>query len=119
MAIKGKGKTKPRAVTRAPRPVPVKVKPHFFGRSWVQLTVAVIAGMGLVLLLVWVTNGLRREQHTKEAAARRLEVAKVIKQWKTTVDGAVSKVNDGAAAAQTGAPTIFPNLSTAIDSLAK
>jgi hypothetical protein len=119
MAIKGKGKTKPRTVTRAPRPVPVKVKPHVFGRRWVQLTVAVIAGMGLVLLLVWVTNGLRREQHTKDAAARELQVAKVVKQWKTTVDGAVSKVSEGAAAAQTGAPTIFPSLSSAIDSLAK
>ena len=43
MAIKGKGKTRSRPPARAPRPIPVVVKPPFFRRRWVQVVGAFLA----------------------------------------------------------------------------
>lgn len=71
MAIKGKSKpkSKTKAVARAPRREPVTVKAPLFQRRWVQVTAAFVVGFLVMMLLVWVTNGLRQNKADDEAAA--------------------------------------------------
>jgi hypothetical protein len=117
VAIKGKGKTKSRPAARAPRPAPVVRKPPFFVRRWVQFVAGVLLGMGVVMVVVWTTNGVRSndadEARTSgEAAARR-----VVQEWQTTVDGVISKI--GSPGSGVGSVTVFPALSASVETLAK
>jgi len=115
MAIKGKSraKSKPRPVARAPRPVPVDVKPPFFLRRWVQVSLACVAGIGAMVVLVWATNGVREQDRTKELARTRESARRVVQEWQTTVDSALATF--GPAQAGGAPPTLFPDLSAAID----
>ena len=92
MAIKGKGKTKSRPAARAPRPTPVMRKPPFFLRRWVQVVLAMIAGAGIVIVVVWATNGLRSNDAADATAAKDAAASRVVQEWSTTVDGALSGV---------------------------
>lgn len=92
MAIKGKGKARSRQVARAPRREPVPVPVPFFLRRWVQVVGAFLAGAAAVLLLVWVTNGLRENSRTEEAA-RLAELQKqALQEWRTELEGRLGTV---------------------------
>lgn len=118
MAIKGKGKTKSRPAARPPRPTPVVRKPPFFVRRWVQVVGALLVGMGIVTVVVWATNGLRVDDAAKARDARAAGVRRVVQQWQTTVDGALSK-GLGTTGGGVGQITILPSLSTSVATLAK
>ena len=118
MAIKGKGKTKSRPAARPPRPTPVVRKPPFFVRRWVQVVGALLAGMGIVTVVVWATNGLRVDDAAKARDARAASVRRVVQQWQTTVDGALSK-GLGTTGGGVGQIVILPSLSTSVATLAK
>ena len=117
MAIKSKGRTKARQVARPPRREPVAVKPPFFLRRWVQLVGAALGAAALVLIAVWVTNGLRRDRadtKARQVAATKLEAAT---KWKSTVEGLVGTI--GTLGQSTQAPTVLPRLDPALTALQK
>jgi hypothetical protein len=118
VAIKGKGKTKSRPAARPPRPTPVVRTPPFFARRWVQVVGALLVGMGIVMVVVWATNGLRVDDAAKARDARAAGVRRVVQQWQTTVDGALSK-GLGTTGGGVGQITILPSLSASVATLAK
>jgi hypothetical protein len=117
MAIKGKGKTKSRPAPRAPRPAPVARKPPFFLRRWVQFVGGVLLGMGVVMLVVWATNGVRDNDAEEAAAAKAADVRRVVGEWQTTVDGVIAKI--GSPGGGAGSVTVFPALSASVATLDK
>ncbi|HEY7667957.1 MAG TPA: hypothetical protein VIE12_07500 [Actinomycetota bacterium] len=118
MAIKGKtkGRSRGRAPARAPRREPVAVAPPFFRRRWVQVVAAAVVGAFAVVMVVWVTNGLRQERADRdetEADATRRAAAQ---EWQNTLEGELGKLGTVSAGAE---PTILVPLASAIDSLAE
>lgn len=120
MAIKGKGKTRPRRAPRPPRHQPVQVKAAFFTRRWVQVTGAFVLGFLAMIFLVWVTNGLREQSRidrSREREAAELQRTRgVVQDWAGVVDAEV-----GAIGQVTGPgipPTLLPAASAAIDGVA-
>lgn len=96
MAIKSKGKSRPRQAARAPKRAPVPVPQPFFARRRVQLVIVFLVGLGVFWGGVWVTNGLRADRvRTERAAAAARHRAVVAKQrdavqgWKSAVETAV------------------------------
>jgi hypothetical protein len=116
MAIKSKGRSKGRQVARAPRREPVEVKPPFFLRRWVQVTLAFAVGVALVLFGVWVTNGIRASRADEKAANAQTEMKTALSQWKTTVETQIQTV--GQLQQQGVAPLIAPGLAPAVGALA-
>jgi hypothetical protein len=117
VAIKSKGRTKTRQVARPPRREPVAVKPAFFLRRRVQLVGAALAGAAVVLIAVWVTNGLRHDRNqtkARQVAATKLGAAT---KWKSAVEGTVATV--GTLGTGSAAPTVLPQLDAAITALQK
>jgi hypothetical protein len=116
VAIKGKGKTKGRPPARAPRRAPVMVKPPFFVRRWVQVSLAFVAGLLLMVFAIWVTN-YQRQQHADDTAATQASQQRAAGQkWKTQVEGALGKVGSLSPGAP---PTVFPDLGATISGLQK
>jgi hypothetical protein len=116
MAIKGKGKTKGRQPARAPRRAPVEVKPPFFLRRRVQVTLAFVVGILVMLLAIWITNGLRKQNADEEATKQASQQRAAAEQWKTQVEsslGTVGTLSPGAP------PAVFPDLATTITALQK
>lgn len=116
MAIKGKGKTKGRQPARAPRRAPVTVKPPFFVRRWVQISLALVAGFLLMVFVVWVTNYLRQERADATAATQASEQRAAGQKWKSQVEGALVKVGTLSPGAP---PVLFPDLATTVSGLQK
>ena len=73
MAIKGKRKSKQRAVPRAPRRDPVPVPVPFVRRRWVQVVAAFLLGVVAMTLFVVVTNAVRDAGAESDAAAQASE----------------------------------------------
>jgi hypothetical protein len=119
MAIKGKtrAKSKPKPPARAPRPVPVNVKPPFFLRRWVQVSLAFVAGVGCMVVLIWATNGVRDENRSKETARTRETARRVVQEWQTTVEASLAAF--GPAGAGGAPPTPFPELDVAVDATSR
>jgi hypothetical protein len=111
MAIKGKGKTRGRQPVRAPRRAPVEVKVPLFLRRWVQVSLAFIAGFLLMVLVVWVTNGLRQQRADDKAATQASEQRAAGQKWKSQVEGALGKVGTLSPGAL---PVLFPDLANTI-----
>lgn len=116
MAIKGKGKTRGRQAARAPRRAPVVVKPPLLVRRWVQVSLAFVAGLLLMVLVVWVTNGLRQQRADDKAATQASEQRTAGQKWKSQVEGALGKVGTLSPGAP---PSLFPALATTISGLQK
>lgn len=122
MAIKGKSRTKskPKQVARAPRHEPVIVKPPVFARRWVQVVAAMLVAAFAVMVLIWVTNGLRQDKRTKaDAAAVRTTGASKRTAglaWQSVVQGAVNRVGTTTAPLP---PDLFKALNAAIDTMKK
>jgi hypothetical protein len=117
MAIKGKGKTRGRQPARAPRRAPVEVKPPFFLRRRVQVSAAFIAGLLLMVGVVWVTNGIRSQHADNEAAAEASAQRSAGQKWKSQVEGALGKV--GTVSSSGTPPVLFSTVSDAITALQK
>ncbi|HXF35578.1 MAG TPA: hypothetical protein VNO17_00165 [Actinomycetota bacterium] len=92
MAIKGKGRTRSKQIARGPRPALVPVKPPFFLRRWVQVTLAFAAGAGLVAFLVWFTNGLREERRLEAERAGARERETVVRQYQSRIEAVLAPV---------------------------
>jgi hypothetical protein len=116
MAIKGKGKTRGRPPARAPRRAPVEVKPPLFVRRRVQVSAAFIAGLLVLVAVVWVTNGLRQQRADDEAATEASEQRTAGQAWKSQVEGALGKVGSLSPGVP---PVLFSAVSGAIASLQK
>jgi hypothetical protein len=116
MAIKGKGKTKGRQASRAPRRAPVEVKPPFFLRRRVQVSLAFVAGLLLMVFAVWVTNYLRQQSADDKAAAQATQQRTAGQKWKSQAEGALGTVGTLSPGAT---PALFPDLATAITGLQK
>jgi hypothetical protein len=118
MAIKGKSRTKskPHSGARAPRPVPVVVKPPFFLRRKVQVSLAFIAGVGAMVAFIWATNGVRQERMKRDAAAQDTTARQAVTQWKQTVDSALTSVQFSD---QTRSAGLFTGLSTLVGQIEK
>jgi hypothetical protein len=116
MAIKGKGKTRGRQPTRAPRRAPVEVKPPFFLRRRVQVSLAFVGGFLVMMLVVWITNGLRQQRADDAAATQASEQRAAGQKWRSQVEGALGKVGTLSPGAP---PAVFPDLITTISGLQK
>jgi hypothetical protein len=86
MAIKGKGKSRPRQVARAPRRAPVEVRPPLLQRRWVHLTAALLTGMLATMFVIWVTNGLRQAGEDERAQQEATEQQAAMGRIQATVD---------------------------------
>jgi hypothetical protein len=122
MAIKGKSKTKsrPRPAARAPRHEPVVVKPPLLARRWVQVAAALVAGVLIMLFVIWATNNVREERRTNAATAA-AEKAGASKRsaglaWQSQVEGAVSRLGT---VNPSVTPDVFKSLNAAIDQMVK
>lgn len=72
MAIKGKGRTRPRQPVRAPRRGPVPVPLPFVRRRGVQLVAAFLVGLLVFWGGIWLTNGLRQQDLTERTREQEL-----------------------------------------------
>jgi len=116
MAIKGKGKTRSRPVAKAPRRMPIEVKPAFLLRRWVQVSGAFIGGILLLVVVIWATNGLRSEHQRNQRKADLARERSAVQAWQGQVQVAVAKVGSATPGSQ---PSILPDLTTALSSLSK
>lgn len=116
MAIKGKGKTRARPVAKAPRAAPVKVKPPLFARRWVVSVVSLVLGLGLAAFAIWVYVGVRDQNRTKATAASLKKEVPVVQAFQGDVNTAIAKVGSVTPGQP---PTVFTDLSSLIDSMAK
>jgi hypothetical protein len=120
MAIKGKGKTRPRRAPKPPRHAPVPVKPPVFARRWVQVTAAFALGFLVMMFLVWVTNGLREQSRIDRSRAREAAELQrtrgVVQDWSGVVDAEITEI--GQATGPGIPPTLLPAASAAIDGVA-
>jgi hypothetical protein len=116
MAIKGKGKTKGRQPARAPRRTPVEVKPPFFMRRRVQVALAFVTGILVMMLAIWITNGLRQQRADDKAATEASQQRAAGQKWKAQVEAEFGKVGTISPGAP---PALFPDLTTTISALQK
>jgi hypothetical protein len=116
MAIKGKGKTKGRQPARAPRRAPVEVKPPFFMRRRVQVALAFVAGILVMMLAVWITNGLRQQRADDKTATEASQQRAAGQKWKAQVEGELGKIGTISPGAP---PALFSDLTTTIAALQK
>lgn len=92
MAIKGKGRTRARQPTRAPRRDPVPVPVPFALRRGVQLTAAFVAGLLVFWAGIWLTNGLRQEQASEQDRTQALKRRQAGAAWNDLVETEVGKI---------------------------
>ncbi|MDP9301229.1 MAG: hypothetical protein M3P43_10110 [Actinomycetota bacterium] len=92
MAIKSKGKTKARPASKGPRHGPVPVPKPFAQRRWVQLTALFIAGILVMTVFVWATNGLRRERASTRAASDLASRQQALSKWKAILEPQITAV---------------------------
>jgi hypothetical protein len=114
VAIKGKRKSKQRAVPRAPRRDPVPVPVPFVRRRWVQVVAAFLLGVAAMTLFVVVTNAMRDAGAESDAAAQASERRAAATEYRAAVQsafGQVGVVNPGVP------PTVFVELDAALDRL--
>jgi len=116
MAIKGKGKTRARQVARAPRRVPIEVKPPLFMRRPIQASLAFVAGILVMMLVVWVTNGLRQQRAQDQAKGDAATRRSATLGWQREVEGALGKVGT---LTPGGPPSLLPAIGSTIGALQK
>jgi len=112
MAIKSKGKTKPKQISRGPRREAVPVPKPFAQRRWVQVTAAFIVGILAVMLFAWVRDGLHRNEAANALTTRKQAVST----WQAFLEGKLSTVGQLQGPAQ---PAIGQDVITAAGDLAK
>ena len=116
MAIKGKGKTRPKQPAKAPKRGPVPVPKPFAQRTWVRVMASFIAGVFLVSVCWWVWEGLDKSRNQKSAAAAQAQQQQAIAAWKTNLEQTLSSVGQLQGAAP---PQVAATLAPAVDALGK
>jgi hypothetical protein len=114
MAIKGKGRTKGKSVSRAPRRDPVPVPVPFVQRRWVQVTAAFILGLCVFLFGMWIINGLRNSRDSDRAATQQAQQREALQSWQAEVEAQIGKVGT---IQQGQAPTVSPQIASAVKDL--
>ena len=115
MAIKSKGRSKSKQPARAPRRAPVAVPKPFFQRRWVQVVGALLVGMFVLMLFVWVTNGLRRDDRSSADEQARNSRKSALVQLQSVLEpqiGTIGTLNGPLP------PTVAPGVSAAADAVA-
>ena len=117
MAIKSKkNRSKSKQVARAPRREPVPVPTPLLARRWVQVVAAGFVGFFVMMVLVWVTNGVRSNDTTSDAAAKAATKRTAATAYQAAVEEAVSTVgvlNPGVL------PTVFPDMLQTLEQMQK
>jgi hypothetical protein len=117
MAIKGKGKTKPKQPARAPRRAPVPVKPPFAQRGWVRALAAFLAGVTALAVVWWAWENLDKQHNTKDEAAKQALQRDALSAWgKGNLEPTLSTVGQLQGG---GAPQIATSVGPAIDAITK
>lgn len=117
MAIKGKSKSKHRhAASRAPRKDPVPVPVPFYRRTRVQWAGFVLLGALAALFAVWIVAGIRSQGREADADQRASDQRDVLQGWTIALEGAIGNAGT---VGQGLPPTLVPELTAAIDQLAK
>jgi len=117
MAIKGKGKTRQRQATRAPRRAPVPVKPPIFQRGWVRAVLAFVAGVAVLALTWWAWNNLEQEHAANDQVAKQGLQREAVTTWgKQNLEPTLSSLGQLQGG---GTPQIATNVGTALDALQK
>jgi hypothetical protein len=114
MAIKGKGRTRPKRVAKAPRREIVRVKPPFFLRRWVQACGAFVLGVLVSIFGIWLTNGLRESADRDAEAASQATARAAVQAWNDRLARDVAGVGVVSAGAP---PVLLPEAASAIDDL--
>ena len=115
MAIKGKGRSKTRQVTRAPRPGYTPPPVPWFSRRWVQLTAALLAGIVAVALFAWVRGNLRSASQDRAERQQQAEMRSVMQRYQAGMDPILSQVGQP----QPPIFIAFPRLGETIDAFTK
>jgi hypothetical protein len=117
MAIKGKGKTRPKPAPRGPRHEPVPVKPPFFRRGWVKGLAAFLAGLLAMSVAWWAWENLDKERNNKDLTAAQAQQQQALSAWgKGNLEPTLSTVGQLQGG---GTPQIATNVGTALDALKK
>jgi hypothetical protein len=116
MAIKGKGKTKPKQPARAPKRAPVPVPKPFAQRTWVRVMASFIAGVFLVSMCWWVWEGLDKNRNQKAATAKLSQQQQAVLAWRATLEPTISSVGKVQGSVP---PQVASTLQPAIDAIAK
>ena len=116
MAIKGKGKTKSRQVSRAPRHEPVAVKKPFAQRGWVRGLVLYMCGVLVLSVTWWAYEGINKQRNASKAAAAQGQQREAVSVWKVNLENTLSTVGQVQGGA---APQIGTDIGTAITNLGK
>jgi diacylglycerol kinase (ATP) len=115
MAIKGKGKTKPKQAARAPRRAPVAVKPPFFRRRWVQALAAFLAGLLVMAAAWWAWENLDAENNRQDQAAKLVQQQGALNTWgKGNLEPTLTTVGQ---LQGSGTPQVATSVGTALDAL--
>jgi len=117
MAIKGKGKTKPKQAPRAPRREPVPVKPPFLQRGWVKALAAFLAGLVVLSVAWWAWENLDKERNNKDLTASQSQQRDALSAWgKGNLEPTLTSVGQLQGG---GAPQIATSVGAALDALKK
>ena len=117
MAIKGKGRTKARPTSRAPRREPVPVPDPWARRRWVQVLAAFLAGLLVFWGAIWLTNGLRDQDRTDEQGREALEQRRAGTAWQSLVE---TQIAQGRGQIELGTPpVVFPEMRATLGELAE
>jgi len=92
MAIKGKGKTKSKQVSRAPRREPVPVKKPFAQRGWVRGLVLFMCGVLVLSVTWWAYENIDQQRNASKAAATQGQQREAVSVWKVNLEGTLSSV---------------------------
>jgi hypothetical protein len=115
MAIKNKGRTKQRSVSRGPRREPVPVPKPFVQRRWVQLVAIFMVGLLVAWVFTWARGRLRSYRDDDKAAQALVTRQQALSKWKTVVESQVSAVGQLQGEIP---PVVASDISAAIQALA-
>lgn len=111
MAIKGKGKTKTKQVTRAPRssytPPPVPL----FAKRWVQVTAAFVVGILVVAFVAWIRGNLKASSDDRAERQQQSRERTAMQAYQGQIDPVLTQVGT----AQGPSFQAFPRLGQTID----
>ena len=114
MAIKSKGKTKQRSVSRGPRREPVPVPKPFVQRRWVQLVAIFLVGIFVAWVFAWARSHLRTYRANDRAAQELATRQRALAQWKTVVESQMQALGQLQGDVP---PTIASDISAAVQAL--
>jgi hypothetical protein len=113
MAIKGKGRTRTRQVTRGPRPAYTPPPVPWYARRWVQVVGAFLLGLLAAALFAWVRGNLERESRDRARQREHAALRTVMLNYQGRLTPALGTLGQ----AQGQFFLAFPRLGQTIDGL--